>query len=104
MSQDRERLEGKCNKRLCGRMRRLSGAASWTWFGIADHKLMVYGGDGPAGDGQEGWGVSINSQVIVLRVRHQLRLRVLVVAWALTAWFHTSGLCGNHGETITAHC
>jgi hypothetical protein len=47
-------------------------------------KLMVYGGDGPAGDGQEGWNVSIKSQVLVLRVRHQLRLRVLVVAWALT--------------------
>lgn len=53
---------------------------------------------------QEGWGVSINSQVLVLCVRHQLRLRVLVVAWALTAWFHASGLCGNHGGTITAHC
>lgn len=52
-------------------------------------KLMD-GDDGPAGDEQEGWNVSISSQVLVLHVSYQLRCRMLVAAWALTARFHAS--------------
>lgn len=68
-------------------------------------KLMADGADGPASNGQEGWNVSMNSQILVLHVRHQLRLRV--VAWLGTDclapcfWVTT---CGNHRGTISAHC